>query len=72
MQWVDAYARGETELVNFYRARFRDEFKPAFNAWVATKPLQTRRRPADTVRVACSTGWPRRPKPLGWTRRRTR
>ena len=41
MQWVDAYANGETELVNFYRARFRDEFKPAFNAWVATKPLQT-------------------------------
>ena len=41
MQWVDAYARGETELVNFYRARFRDEFKPAFNAWLATKPLKT-------------------------------
>ena len=41
MQWVDAYARGETELVNFYRARFRDEFKPAFNAWIATKPLKT-------------------------------
>jgi hypothetical protein len=41
MQWVDAYARGETRLVNFYRARFRDEFKPAFNAWIATKPLKT-------------------------------
>jgi hypothetical protein len=41
MQWVDAYARGETELVNFYRERFRDEFKPAFSAWVATKPLKT-------------------------------
>jgi hypothetical protein len=40
MQWVDAYARGETELVNFYRRRFRDEFKPAFNAWIATKPLK--------------------------------
>ena len=45
MQWVDAYARGETELVNFYRARFRDEFKPAFNAWVATKPLKTEGAP---------------------------
>jgi hypothetical protein len=41
MQWVDAYARGETELVNFYQDRFRDEFKPAFNAWIATKPLKT-------------------------------
>ena len=36
-----AYARGETELVSFYRERFRAEFKPAFNAWIATKPLKT-------------------------------
>ena len=41
MQWVDSYARGETELVSFYRERFRDEFKPAFNAWIATKPIKT-------------------------------
>ena len=38
-QWVDAYARDETELASFYRRRFREEFKPAFDAWVATKPL---------------------------------
>jgi hypothetical protein len=37
-QWVNAYARNETELANFYQARFREEFRPAFNAWVATKP----------------------------------
>jgi hypothetical protein len=37
-QWVNAYARDETELATFYRGRFRDEFRPAFNAWVATKP----------------------------------
>jgi hypothetical protein len=37
-QWVDAYARSETELADFYDKRFRPEFKPAFNAWVATKP----------------------------------
>ena len=37
-QWVDAYAQGETELAAFYQRRFRDEFRPAFNAWVATKP----------------------------------
>ena len=37
-QWVDAYARDETELADFYRRRFRDEFQPAFKAWVATKP----------------------------------
>ena len=37
-QWVDAYARHETELERFYRKRFRPEFQPAFQAWVATKP----------------------------------
>jgi hypothetical protein len=45
MQWVDSYARGETKLVNFYRERFREEFRPAFNAWVATKPLKTEGAP---------------------------
>jgi hypothetical protein len=37
-QWVDAYARNETELADFYRRRFREEFQPAFRAWVATRP----------------------------------
>ena len=45
MQWVDSYARGDTRLVNFYRERFRAEFKPAFNAWIATKPLKTKGAP---------------------------
>jgi hypothetical protein len=45
MQWVDAYARDEAALVSFYRARFRPEFKPAFNAWTATKPLETEGAP---------------------------
>ena len=39
-QWVDAYALNETELADFYFKRFRDEFRPAVNAWVATKPLR--------------------------------
>ena len=38
MQWVDAFATGETELRDFYFARFRPEFKPALVAWIATKP----------------------------------
>jgi hypothetical protein len=37
-QWVDAYARDETELADFYFKRFRAEFKPAVSAWLATKP----------------------------------
>jgi hypothetical protein len=36
--WVDAYARDEGGLASFYRRRFREEFVPAFDAWVATKP----------------------------------
>jgi hypothetical protein len=39
-QWVDAYARDEELLVDFYFARFRDEFKPAVSAWIATRPLR--------------------------------
>ena len=45
MQWVDSYARGEAELESFYRERFRAEFKPAFDAWLATKPLETEGAP---------------------------
>lgn len=37
-QWVDAYARNETKLHEFYFERFRQEFKPAMEAWLATKP----------------------------------
>jgi hypothetical protein len=40
IQWVDSYALEERELADFYFARFRAEFKPAVDAWVATKPLQ--------------------------------
>jgi hypothetical protein len=39
-QWVDAYAQNEAELADFYRRRFRAEFMPAVNAWIATRPLK--------------------------------
>ena len=38
--WADAYAQDQTELADFYFERFREEFKPAVDAWVATRPLQ--------------------------------
>lgn len=44
-QWIDAYAQGETELADFYRKRFRDEFEPAFEAWVATRPRENPNAP---------------------------
>jgi hypothetical protein len=39
IQWVDARATGNSELASFYQERFRDEFRPAFDAWLATDPL---------------------------------
>jgi hypothetical protein len=39
MQWVDATVHEDQELADFYRARFREEFKPALEAWLATDPF---------------------------------
>jgi hypothetical protein len=39
VQWVNAYAQGQSKLANFYNRRFRAEFKPAVDAWIATRPL---------------------------------
>jgi hypothetical protein len=39
-QWVDAYARHQTQLAAFYRKRFRPEFQPAVAAWIASHPLK--------------------------------
>ena len=37
--WVDADRRGETEIADFYMTRFRPEFRTAFDAWRATRPV---------------------------------
>jgi len=44
-QWVDAYAKGETQLRDFYFKRFRAEFKPAVVAWIATMPVKNPNAP---------------------------
>ncbi len=36
--WLNAFAEEQTELAGFYSERFRDEFQPAFEAWLATDP----------------------------------
>jgi hypothetical protein len=36
--WLGARAAGERGLQDFYRARFRPEFRAAFEAWLATNP----------------------------------
>jgi hypothetical protein len=44
-QWVNAYAQKQTQLANFYFRRFRKEFRPAVNAWIATRPLRNANAP---------------------------
>jgi hypothetical protein len=44
-QWANAYALEQEELADFYFARFRAEFKPAVEAWVATRPLRNENAP---------------------------
>ena len=39
VQWTNAHLTGDAELAEFYRHRFRPEFEPAFDAWLATKPF---------------------------------
>jgi hypothetical protein len=43
--WVDAYAQEQTQLADFYLKRFRAEFKPAVDAWIATRPLRNANAP---------------------------
>lgn len=39
IQWVDAHEQGDTKLAAFYSRRFRNQFRPAFAAWIATRPF---------------------------------
>jgi hypothetical protein len=50
-QFVNAYARGEDELIDFYRARFRPEFAPAVEAWIGTRPLVNPDAPLTPFRM---------------------
>jgi hypothetical protein len=40
IQWVDAERSKDEALADFYRDRFRKEFRPAFAAWEATRPVE--------------------------------
>jgi hypothetical protein len=44
--YADAYAGDDTRLAGFYFDRFRPEFKPAVEAWIATKPLKNPNAPS--------------------------
>jgi hypothetical protein len=37
-EWADAELTGDSDLAAFYEERFRPEFRPAFDAWLASAP----------------------------------
>ena len=43
--WAQAYASGDQPLEAFFFQRFRQEFRPAVEAWVATRPLRNPEAP---------------------------
>ncbi len=47
--FIDASVSGDTELADFYRLRFRDEFEPAYEAWIALDPLANPAAPASPL-----------------------
>jgi hypothetical protein len=53
MAWINAATSGNDRLQQFYSKRFRPEFRPAFDAWLATEPLtnpQAAATPFDNYR----------------------
>jgi hypothetical protein len=43
--WLNAYSHGDTKLADLYKKRFRPEFRPAFEAWLATNPFNNPHAP---------------------------
>jgi len=50
--WVNAIAAEDQRRADFYAERFRAEFKPAFAAWLATKPLVNADAPSSPFEMA--------------------
>lgn len=48
LAWADAVQADDSRLAEFIRARFRAEFKPAFDAWLDGAPLDDAGLPAGT------------------------
>ena len=67
-QWVNAYALEQTELADFYFKRFRPEFKPAVDAWIATRPLKNPSAPPTPFAMPQYRAGGARGRPSGSTR----
>ena len=47
--WIAAYMLGDTRLATLYEKRFRPEFKPTFEAWLALHPFKNPHAPAGPL-----------------------
>src|SRR5438876_7822118 len=43
--WINAYTQGNSKLANIYERRFRPEFRPTFEAWLALDPFNNLNAP---------------------------
>ena len=43
--WINAYTQGNTKLANIFQRRFRPEFRPVFEAWLALDPFNNPNAP---------------------------
>ncbi|MEI2690643.1 MAG: hypothetical protein V9H69_13420 [Anaerolineae bacterium] len=50
--WLEAVSTENQPLADFYRARFRAEFQPAFQAWLALEPLKNPDAPSSPFAMA--------------------
>ncbi len=50
--WLEAASTENQALADFYRARFRAEFQPTFEAWLALEPLTNPAAPASPFAMA--------------------
>jgi hypothetical protein len=57
VQWVNAERSKDEALADFYRDRFRKEFRPAFAAWEATRPAENPDAPLTPFAMP-EYGWP--------------
>jgi hypothetical protein len=47
--WLAATLDGKTQAADFYERRFRDEYRPAFAAWMKTDPFNNAQAPAGPI-----------------------
>lgn len=47
--YIDATLGGNEEIADFYFDRFRDEFRVAFDAWIALDPLENPNAPSNPM-----------------------